>query len=89
MYITEVPTHMQAAEALLSTEEEDTPTPSPTTSSLPRPQPSAPTNPHALPTTPAQPPLPKAVNPDDLHKWLYKDPQGEIQGEILFVYVSS
>lgn len=83
--ITEVPTPMQAAEALLSTEEEDTPTPSPTTSTLPRPQPSAPTNPHTLPTTPAQPPLPKAVNPDDLHKWLYKDPQGEIQGEMLFI----
>ena len=119
---------LQATEALLSTEEEDTPTPSPTSkggatvsSTAVAPSPAGavrpPTHPLAaaprptavttvaplnLNTTLAQPPsmvtqpsvqqqqvktagtpgtpsLPP-VKVEDMHKWLYKDPQGEIQG---------
>ena len=129
----------QATEALLSTEEEDTPTASPTVTSAAVPPsqgggpirrpvhpqaastqrgsaptppshnpptptvPVAPLNFSAAPsqqssltvggqaavlqqqvsvaaTTPSAPSLPP-YKPEDLHKWLYKDPQGEIQGE--------
>ncbi len=75
---------LQAAEALLSTEEEETPVPSPapltrdpvTTSTT-----STATHPHTLhmapPTTTAPPP---PVNPEGMDKWLYQDPQRELQG---------
>ena len=70
-------TPSQATEALLYTEEEEIPSPSPTTH--PPPSSSSP-----APSLPAVSPLPKqqlpAVNPDDFKKWLYKDPQGEVQG---------
>ena len=108
----------QATEALLSTEEEDTPTPSPTVTSAAvvpspggaigppthsqavtqRPTPATPVAPVNYPvTSPPQPtsvvgqapvqagvtqatPTLPPVNVEDMHKWLYKDPQGEIQG---------
>ena len=120
--------YFQATEALLLTEEEDTPTPSPTVNnSVVPPSPGGPIrqsiHPQAVsqrsapapsqggalnfsqppsaqpgsvvsqapnvqqqrqvqaasastPTTPSLPP----INKEDAHKWLYKDPQGEIQG---------
>lgn len=62
-----------------------TPAPGPTTSSLP-PTSTTPSSttiaPHP-PTHQQPPPPPSPVNPDDLNKWLYKDPQGEVQGQLL------
>ena len=64
-----------------------TPSPGPTTSSLPPSTSAAPSStaitpaPSLPPTHQAQPAPPSpAVDPEDLNKWLYKDPQGEIQG---------
>lgn len=64
-----------------------TPSPSPTTHpppvSLPPSTTSAPhPPPSTVPTIPTLPTQLPAVDPEDLNKWLYKDPQGEIQGEV-------
>ena len=58
--------HFQAAEAVLSTEDEDTPSPSPNLLMAGQPPPPVP---------------PITVNTvKDMQRWLYKDPRGELQG---------